>query len=262
MSYNPNSTNQPDQSRSHDERTQQNENINLKHAYPSSSGTAGPAQPARKQSRSSGSNSVHKTGGQSGLRGQQAFVINPKKRALEHKTQTGGGFESNSLPTGVQDPSALAYQITSELNERLDIDIDSLIGSFSDIIKCSKVQDKDKYRIQQEQYQIECRAANLVRSCESILTLIAEMKQSLLLNDTTMFHPQPLKHPDPGAFVSLNADPKNTPIAPGTEGAQDSQEAEAVHPENEFFTTLTNLHPVGRIKLDSLKSLYPNNKLP
>lgn len=36
----------------------------------------------------------------------------------------------------------------------------------------------------QEGYQIESQSAQIVRSCESLLSLIGELKQNLLLNDT------------------------------------------------------------------------------
>lgn len=139
MSYNPqNPAFNPDPSNGADGRKLPG---NTAPSRPTDSSGTAPSQPARKQSRSSGSTSGHRSStiGQSGIRGQQAFVINPRKRALEHMTQAGSGIEPKSIPTATHDPNALALQITSELNRRLDGDIDSMIGSFSDIIECSKV---------------------------------------------------------------------------------------------------------------------------
>ncbi|KAK9767764.1 hypothetical protein K7432_002147 [Basidiobolus ranarum] len=75
-------------------------------------------------------------------------------------------------------------QIEEAYNKRLDNELDQLVDSFGDIIRVAKIEDKDKFRIAQENYQVECRAANIVRSVESLLGLVTELKQSLLLNDT------------------------------------------------------------------------------
>ncbi|RCH88792.1 hypothetical protein CU098_010507, partial [Rhizopus stolonifer] len=40
-----------------------------------------------------------------------------------------------------------------------------------------------KFKVAQEGYQIESQAAQIVRSCESLLSLTNELKQFLLLND-------------------------------------------------------------------------------
>ncbi|ORX98914.1 SURF5-domain-containing protein [Basidiobolus meristosporus CBS 931.73] len=86
-------------------------------------------------------------------------------------------------PTGNVSTNALT-QIEETYNKRLDNELDQLVDSFGDIIRVAKIQDKDKFRIAQENYQVECRAANIVRSVESLLGLVTELKQSLLLNDT------------------------------------------------------------------------------
>ncbi|KAI1313082.1 Mediator of RNA polymerase II transcription subunit 22, partial [Mortierella claussenii] len=42
---------------------------------------------------------------------------------------------------------------------------------------------KDKYKLAQESYQIQGRATNIVSSAESLLAMVTELKQTLLLND-------------------------------------------------------------------------------
>ncbi|CAO3688185.1 unnamed protein product [Umbelopsis ramanniana] len=46
------------------------------------------------------------------------------------------------------------------------------------------IENKDKFKVTQEGYQIESQTAQIIRSAESLLGLITELKQILLLNDT------------------------------------------------------------------------------
>ncbi|KAF9430733.1 Mediator of RNA polymerase II transcription subunit 22 [Podila epigama] len=82
-------------------------------------------------------------------------------------------------------------EIEEAYNKRLDADIGQLMESFGDIIKVASINyndtsiSKDKYKLAQESYQIQGRAANIVSSAESLLAIVTELKQTLLLNDTT-----------------------------------------------------------------------------
>ncbi|KAF9317390.1 Mediator of RNA polymerase II transcription subunit 22 [Linnemannia elongata] len=83
-------------------------------------------------------------------------------------------------------------EIEEAYNKRLDMDVAQLMESFGDIIKTASIthsesltQSKDKYKLAQESYQIQGRAANIVSSAESLLAMVTELKQTLLLNDTT-----------------------------------------------------------------------------
>ncbi|OAQ28071.1 hypothetical protein K457DRAFT_76792 [Linnemannia elongata AG-77] len=78
-------------------------------------------------------------------------------------------------------------EIEEAYNKRLDMDVAQLMESFGDIIKTAEslTQSKDKYKLAQESYQIQGRAANIVSSAESLLAMVTELKQTLLLNDTT-----------------------------------------------------------------------------
>ncbi|KAG5462593.1 MAG: hypothetical protein BJ554DRAFT_4493, partial [Olpidium bornovanus] len=49
--------------------------------------------------------------------------------------------------------------------------------------RTGQIEQKDKYKIAQESYQTECRATNIVRQAEGLLSIIADLKQSLLVND-------------------------------------------------------------------------------
>ncbi|KAI8889373.1 hypothetical protein K501DRAFT_320343 [Backusella circina FSU 941] len=75
-------------------------------------------------------------------------------------------------------------QIEDQYNKRIDDDVAKLVDCFADIVKVGENKDKDKFKVAQEGYQIESQAAQIVRSCESLLSLIVDLKQNLLLNDT------------------------------------------------------------------------------
>ncbi|KAI9274957.1 surfeit locus protein 5 subunit 22 of mediator complex-domain-containing protein [Helicostylum pulchrum] len=81
-------------------------------------------------------------------------------------------------------PRPVLLQIEDQFNKRIDDDVGKLVDCFSDIVKVGENKDKDKFKVAQEGYQIESQAAQIVRSCESLLSLIGELKQNLLLNDT------------------------------------------------------------------------------
>ncbi|KAG0004559.1 Mediator of RNA polymerase II transcription subunit 22 [Entomortierella chlamydospora] len=93
----------------------------------------------------------------------------------------GAGVKSASL-------SAL-QEIEEAYNKRLDNDVAQLMESFGDIVKVASIAynessiSKDKYKLAQESYQIQGRATNIVSSAESLLAMVTELKQTLLLND-------------------------------------------------------------------------------
>ncbi|KAF8928599.1 Mediator of RNA polymerase II transcription subunit 22 [Haplosporangium gracile] len=96
-----------------------------------------------------------------------------------------GGVTRNTNLSALQ-------EIEEAYNKRLDMDVTQLMESFGDIIKTASIthsesltQSKDKYKLAQESYQIQGRATNIVSSAESLLAMVTELKQTLLLNDTT-----------------------------------------------------------------------------
>ncbi|KAK3841044.1 MAG: surfeit locus protein 5 subunit 22 of mediator complex-domain-containing protein [Linnemannia gamsii] len=117
----------------------------------------------------------------------------------------GGGGVATSAPGGAGAAGAGAnaggatrntnlsalQEIEEAYNKRLDMDVAQLMESFGDIIKVASIthsessQSKDKYKLAQESYQIQGRATNIVTSAESLLAMVTELKQTLLLNDAT-----------------------------------------------------------------------------
>ncbi|CAG8714353.1 30819_t:CDS:2 [Gigaspora margarita] len=89
--------------------------------------------------------------------------------------------------------------LEEDLNKKLDNEIEQLTTSFRDIVKesgfyasaripnrdnDSREVEKDEYRNALDEYVCELRAANMIRACETLLTLTHDLKTTLLLNDT------------------------------------------------------------------------------
>ncbi|CAO3606878.1 unnamed protein product [Cunninghamella echinulata] len=75
--------------------------------------------------------------------------------------------------SGTASTRSTLLSVEDQYNKRIDDDISKLIT------------EKDKFKVYQEGYQIESQAAQIVRSTESLFGLIKELKQYLLLNDTS-----------------------------------------------------------------------------
>ncbi len=72
--------------------------------------------------------------------------------------------------------------------KRLRGDIDSMVTNFSEIIKLCRVDAEENQitratQCEQDAFEMQVRAANMVRAGESLMKLISDMKQFLILND-------------------------------------------------------------------------------
>ncbi|CAH3037847.1 mediator of RNA polymerase II transcription subunit 22-like [Pocillopora damicornis] len=71
--------------------------------------------------------------------------------------------------------------------KRLKDDVKSILDNFTEIVKSSKVEDETQVsrltQSAQDQYEVNVRAANIVRAGESLLKLVSDMKEFLILND-------------------------------------------------------------------------------
>ncbi|KAG0206325.1 Mediator of RNA polymerase II transcription subunit 22 [Mortierella sp. GBA30] len=111
--------------------------------------------------------------------------------------QAGGAVITGTGPAGAGSTATknagltALQEIEEAYNKRLDMDVAQLMESFGDIIKVASISytdssySKDKYKLAQESYQIQGRATNIVSSAESLLAMVTELKQTLLLNDTS-----------------------------------------------------------------------------
>lgn len=71
--------------------------------------------------------------------------------------------------------------------KRLKDDVKSILDNFTEIVKSSKVEEEKQVsrltQSAQDQYEVNVRAANIVRAGESLLKLVSDMKEFLILND-------------------------------------------------------------------------------
>ncbi|XP_065678085.1 mediator of RNA polymerase II transcription subunit 22-like [Hydra vulgaris] len=72
-------------------------------------------------------------------------------------------------------------------SKRLKDDIKSILDNYVEIVKAAKVEEETQVgRLTQaveDGYEIDVRASNIVRAGESLMKLIADMKEFLILND-------------------------------------------------------------------------------
>ncbi|XP_024068088.1 mediator of RNA polymerase II transcription subunit 22 isoform X2 [Terrapene carolina triunguis] len=72
-------------------------------------------------------------------------------------------------------------------NKRLKDDIKSIMDNFTEIIKTAKIEDETQVsratQSEQDNYEMHVRAANIVRAGESLMKLVSDLKQFLILND-------------------------------------------------------------------------------
>ncbi|XP_078282286.1 mediator of RNA polymerase II transcription subunit 22 isoform X2 [Rhinoraja longicauda] len=72
-------------------------------------------------------------------------------------------------------------------NKRLKDDIKSILDNFTEIIKSARVEDETQVsratQCEQDHYEMHVRAANIVRAGESLMKLVSDLKQFLILND-------------------------------------------------------------------------------
>ncbi|XP_034452008.1 mediator of RNA polymerase II transcription subunit 22 isoform X1 [Hippoglossus hippoglossus] len=72
-------------------------------------------------------------------------------------------------------------------NKRLKDDISSILDNFTEIIKTAKIEDETQVaratQAEQDHYEMHVRAANIVRAGESLMKLVSDLKQFLILND-------------------------------------------------------------------------------
>ncbi|CAO3666572.1 unnamed protein product [Umbelopsis vinacea] len=90
----------------------------------------------------------------------------------------------HSKPSQLGGNKPILLQLEEQYTKRVDDDVLKLVDSFADIIRVTEIESKDKFKVTQEGYQIESQTAQIIRSAESLLGLITELKQILLLNDT------------------------------------------------------------------------------
>ncbi|KAK8729121.1 hypothetical protein OTU49_008636 [Cherax quadricarinatus] len=72
-------------------------------------------------------------------------------------------------------------------NKRLKDDVKSILDNFMEIVKLGVVEEECQVnrmtQVEEINFQIQVRSANMVRAAESLMKLVADVKQYLILND-------------------------------------------------------------------------------
>ncbi|XP_040261188.1 mediator of RNA polymerase II transcription subunit 22 isoform X3 [Bufo bufo] len=72
-------------------------------------------------------------------------------------------------------------------NKRLKDDIKSIMDNFTEIIKSARIEEEHQVsrstQGEQDNYEMHVRSANIVRAGESLMRLVSDLKQYLILND-------------------------------------------------------------------------------
>ncbi|KAK3858031.1 hypothetical protein Pmani_035728 [Petrolisthes manimaculis] len=72
-------------------------------------------------------------------------------------------------------------------NKRLKDDVKSILDNFMEIVKLGLVEDESQVsrmtQVEEIHFQMQVRSANMVRAAESLMKLVADVKQYLILND-------------------------------------------------------------------------------
>ncbi|KAK4018525.1 mediator of RNA polymerase II transcription subunit 22 [Daphnia magna] len=72
-------------------------------------------------------------------------------------------------------------------NKRLKDDVKSLLDNFSEIIKLARVEEETQVsrmtQCEEDHFEMLVRASNIVRAGESLMKLVTDLKQYLILND-------------------------------------------------------------------------------
>ncbi|XP_064077732.1 mediator of RNA polymerase II transcription subunit 22-like [Macrobrachium nipponense] len=72
-------------------------------------------------------------------------------------------------------------------NKRLKDDVKSILDNFTEIVKLGLVEDENQVtrmtQVEEINFQMQVRSANIVRAAESLMKLVADVKQYLILND-------------------------------------------------------------------------------
>ncbi|GJP40587.1 hypothetical protein CLOM_g251 [Closterium sp. NIES-68] len=109
-------------------------------------------------------------------------------------SKAGGGGGGSALGRAAMASAAagLAVQRQRALQQRVDADVISMVENFTNMIKASKIN--DPVRNSQEAYQIEVHSAKLVGAAESLLKLVAQLKQTVVFADMSALNASVERH--------------------------------------------------------------------
>uniref|UniRef100_A0A8C3PJW5 Mediator of RNA polymerase II transcription subunit 22 n=1 Tax=Calidris pygmaea TaxID=425635 RepID=A0A8C3PJW5_9CHAR len=107
-------------------------------------------------------------------------------RGIEKERGEGGGGARVAMAQQRVLPQSKETLLQS-YNKRLKDDVKSIMDNFTEIIKTAKIEDETQVsratQGEQDNYEMHVRAANIVRAGESLMKLVSDLKQFLILND-------------------------------------------------------------------------------
>ncbi|KAK2159224.1 hypothetical protein LSH36_156g08017 [Paralvinella palmiformis] len=97
------------------------------------------------------------------------------------RDRTGTMSKQQRTISQTKDAQLRSYQ------KRLKDDIKGMVDNYMEIMKLVKVEEESQVsrptKSEQDQFEMEVRAANIVRAGESLMKLFSDIKQFLILND-------------------------------------------------------------------------------
>ncbi|CCF50209.1 hypothetical protein NDA11_003967 [Ustilago hordei] len=91
---------------------------------------------------------------------------------------------TTSSSSAAQSSKAYLDGLEESVNKTIDGEIETLLGSYKELVMLAGVADKDKHRLAQEGFQSEARADIMVRAVQNLTLLSESLKLSLLLSKT------------------------------------------------------------------------------
>ncbi|XP_063878587.1 mediator of RNA polymerase II transcription subunit 22-like isoform X1 [Scylla paramamosain] len=111
---------------------------------------------------------------------------NELTKHLEVDFEVPGSFGGGSMAQSTKQPQGREALLKS-YNKRLKDDVKSILDNFMEIVKLGMVEDETQIarmtQVEEINFQMQVRSANMVRAAESLMKLVADVKQYLILND-------------------------------------------------------------------------------
>lgn len=127
-------------------------------------------------------------------------------------------------------------------NKHLKDDIKSMVDNFTEIVKLAILSEDDGGSLRplymtQDQNEMQVRAANIVRASESLMKLISDIKQFLILNDFPSVNEAISQKTNMCRALQKNIDSKLSAL-------RDDIAAELYDLEEEYYSSVYKLKPM------------------
>ncbi|ROT75440.1 surfeit 5 [Penaeus vannamei] len=111
--------------------------------------------------------------------------INDIFSSIQNEVRKSGPMQPKMAQQGKQPQGREA--LLKSYNKRLKDDVKSILDNFMEIVKLGVVEDESQVnrmtQVEEIHFQMQVRSSNMVRAAESLMKLVADVKQYLILND-------------------------------------------------------------------------------